>query len=136
MRASTAITLISAAVLSTACAHTTHGPAAERRPSPARDYNRIGFAEIVSLRSQAYVATAYDIVERIRPMYLHSRAVTFTGGDGPVVYVDNLYIGGPAALRQIDSRSVQEIRYGWGDGMIAKAGRAPNARVIYVVTAR
>ena len=139
MRASTAIAILCTAALTTACAHLKSTPRSDgpgRRPIVETEQNRIGFAEIVELRNSAYIASAYDIVFRIRPMYLNARTVSFTGGDGPLVYLDNIYLGGPSTLNQIDSRVVQEVRFGWGDGLVARPGRTPNARAIYVLTRR
>jgi hypothetical protein len=63
---------------------------------------------------QASGATAYDVVQQLRPQFLRVRSGrTIQGGGptGPIVYVDNIRSGGLDALRMIRAESVSEIRY-------------------------
>ena len=57
---------------------------------------------------------AYEIVRLLRPMFLSSRGVVSIrtpSASYPVVYVDNMRMGGVEWLRTIPSITVSEIRY-------------------------
>ena len=59
------------------------------------------------------VATAYDVIQRLRPEFLRSRgriAGGVAGSQSPVVYVDGVRAGGLDTLRGIAARDVAEIR--------------------------
>jgi hypothetical protein len=63
---------------------------------------------------QASGATAYDVVQQLRPQFLRvrsGRTIQASGPTGPIVYVDNIRSGGLDALRMIRAESVSEIRY-------------------------
>lgn len=110
-------------------------------PGPTRSRtggaNLILESEIMQLGAQA--ENAYDIIERLRPTMLRSRASTFgdvradgtQGGQsiGVVAFVDNVRVGDPTQLRTVPSLQVREIRYvsatdatqRWGTGFMSGA---------------
>jgi hypothetical protein len=78
--------------------------------SGGRDRDIITAEEIADVQ----VATAYDIVQTLRPEYLRTRGLRSMGASQPqgaVVYVDNVRRGGPESLRTLPRESVLEIRY-------------------------
>jgi hypothetical protein len=89
-------------LLSAACA--SRGAAA---PPPAGD--GITAAEIEKIPA----ASAFDVIQRLRPEFLRSRA-RIPGGTAesgaPLVYVDGIRAGGLDVLRTIAARDVHEIR--------------------------
>lgn len=78
--------------------------------SGGRDRNIITAEEIADVQ----VATAYDVVQTLRPEYLRTRglrSMSASEPQGAVVYVDNVRRGGPESLRTLPRESVLEIRY-------------------------
>jgi hypothetical protein len=58
--------------------------------------------------------TAYDAVERLRPMYLHERGPgtrLATGGMRVLVFLNDMPMGGVEVLRTIPASEVASIRY-------------------------
>lgn len=58
--------------------------------------------------------TAWDAVRRFRPLWLRTARGqdTFSSGRGTIrVYVDDVFMGGPEALRDEDVRHIEAIRY-------------------------
>lgn len=54
----------------------------------------------------------YEVVDRLRPRWLHSRAVMGLGGPGQIlVYMNRSYLGGPESLRELGISGVHRIRY-------------------------
>lgn len=97
------LALIVLAVLLASCASSGSG-------SGGRDRNIITAEEIADVQ----VATAYDVVQTLRPEYLRTRglrSMSATEPQGAVVYVDNVRRGGPESLRTLPRESVLEIRY-------------------------
>lgn len=83
-----------------------------RAPDSRRDPNLISAEEF---QDQA-TGTAYDVVERLRPNWLRSRASTLTGGVRgtvilPRVFVDDQDYGSRDSLRDFHLDSVEEIRF-------------------------
>jgi hypothetical protein len=57
-------------------------------------------------------ATAYDVVQAMRPQWLRARGRTSINQTEYVkVYLDNSLMGGPDQLRNITTRSISSIRY-------------------------
>jgi len=57
-------------------------------------------------------ANLYEAVDRLRPRWLHSRAVMGLSGPGQVlVYVNRSYQGGPESLRDLGISGVHRLRY-------------------------
>jgi hypothetical protein len=84
------------------------------RPSSRGSQNLITEAEILQLGQG--LENAFDIVERLRPSMLRSRASTFgsqrTGEEILVVaFVDDVRLGEVTNLRTIPRLQVREIRY-------------------------
>ena len=62
----------------------------------------------------ANVASTYEAVARLRPLFLRTRGPTsilLPNPDGPAVYVDQMFVGGVEALREIPAADVRAIRY-------------------------
>ncbi|MCI0432057.1 MAG: TonB-dependent receptor plug domain-containing protein [Gemmatimonadetes bacterium] len=59
------------------------------------------------------VSTAYEAIERLRPMFLRSRGVTSAGSEAslPVIYIDGVRSGAPDVLRTIPLADIRQIRY-------------------------
>jgi hypothetical protein len=57
--------------------------------------------------------TAYDVIQQLRPQFLRLRPARSVqaGQVEPVVYVDNIRVGGVASLRNIRSSDIEEIRH-------------------------
>lgn len=84
----------------------------------------------------ANVVTAYDAVERLRPLYLRSRgetSITTPGTQYANVYVDGLRHGDLNTLRNILANHVQLIRYYNGAEAGSRFGLANTAGVIEVI---
>jgi hypothetical protein len=59
-------------------------------------------------------SSALDVVQQLRPQFLRargSRTLQNPAAGEPVIYVDNLRLGGIEALRTIRASEVHEIRY-------------------------
>lgn len=94
----------------------------------------IGPEELNTVR----VATAYEVVERLRPVFLRGRGQTTLAGDPqyPVVYVDGMRQGGPEALRRVPSQDVNMIRYVSARDATTRYGTGHSAGAIEVTTRR
>lgn len=78
--------------------------------TPRRDRNQVTTQEVQAYRqSFGQVGTAYDLVQRMRPLWLRKR----TGRDvgEVVVYLNGMRFGGTGALYQIDAVNVVSLRY-------------------------
>jgi hypothetical protein len=72
------------------------------------DRNVITLPEVQAAR----VDNAYELVRTLHPMWLRKRGSHSIKYDGDiVVYLDNARLGGPEALRQIETISITSIRY-------------------------
>jgi hypothetical protein len=61
---------------------------------------------------QSSAANLYEVIRAYRPEWLIKRGQTSINLEGDiVVYVDNVALGGPEALRTIDVQSVQSARF-------------------------
>lgn len=62
---------------------------------------------------RASVSTAYDAVQRLRPVWLRTRGrgSVQSSAQYAVVYLDGAQIGGPEALRRIGASDVRSIRF-------------------------
>jgi hypothetical protein len=76
--------------------------------------------------------TAYDAVQRLRPMWLFTRR----GGERPVVYVDNLWRGDFEELYRISPAEIQEIQLFKGYDATTRWGTGHAAGVILVTMKR
>jgi len=103
-----------------------------RRPA-ARDADRITFAEIETLQ----VATAFEVVQQLRPEFLRTRgpaSVTSAAPVEAVVYLDGVRQGGPEALRRIRKQTLREIQYLDSREATTQFGTGHRAGAIMVVT--
>ena len=99
---------------------------AQPRGAPARDRETLTPAEL----AERPFYTLYEAVETLRPLWL-------TGGppDGIVqVYIDEIHVGGVAALRSIRIPSVSLIRHLDGIQAPARYGRDHQRGAILVTT--
>ena len=95
--------------------------------------NRISFTEI----SQERASSAYDLIERLRPYYLRGRTMgLFDEGGGPVVYLDDIMLGGVDNLRMISAHDIMEIRYVRGEEMRTHVMEASGRQVIQIISRR
>ncbi len=86
-----------------------------------RDSSLITEQEIAA----ANVTTAYDAIERLRPLYLHSHGQTSINTRGTQyasVYVDGQRYGDLSSLRNLLANQVREIRYYKGPEAGARFG--------------
>ena len=119
------ITLSIAALTSTGCASRPGSPSF----IPLRH-------DVISAREveREDAASAYDLVERLRPNFLRTRGSLFDGM--PLVYVDDVLLGDVNMLRTVHARDVREIRYVRGEDMLFRSQEASGRRVIQVITRR
>lgn len=95
------IPAIIAALALTACA-------AASSESPRFSPDRITRAEI----EEAGPSSAYDLVQKLRPLWLRNRGSTsFTQESDVVVYVDGTRSGGRDELRAIITDTVESLEY-------------------------
>jgi len=117
----------STALLSTALLAACVSPApASFGVTPSGSLGPISRAEIESSRG----TSAYQVVERVRPLYLTSK-VDLAPNMERQVYLNGVRLGGLNELRTIPAQEVKEIRFvraidGGGDG----AGRAGGAILV------
>ena len=128
MHAPRVLTIVVATLSFTACASTGGVP---RQGLARYRTNVISAMEI----AQVGASSAYDLVEHLRPYYLRGR----TGGlfeAGPIVYQDEIMLGGVDRLRTINAHDVLEIRYVRGEEMLFRSQEASGHQVIQVITRR
>jgi hypothetical protein len=92
-------------------------------------------AHAITAREIAAVSgptTAYDAVQRLRPMWLFTRR----GAGRPVVYVDNVWRGGFEELYRISPAEIQEIQLFRGYDATTRWGTGHGDGVILVTTKR
>jgi hypothetical protein len=90
----------------------------------------------------AQVDNAYDLVDRLRPSMMRSRASTTTARDGSMgaqtinvmVYLDDVRIGEVAAMRNIPANQVKEVRYLTPTDATQRWGTGHASGAIQVVT--
>jgi hypothetical protein len=100
------------------------GPELGLAPSSAS--NVLGEAEIANSRA----ATAYQALERVRPMYLVSK-VDLAPTEERVVYLNGVRLGGVGELRLIAASEVKEIRFVRAiDGATYGIGRSAGAILV------
>jgi hypothetical protein len=83
------------------------------------------------------VATAYEVVEQLRPEYLRNRGPTSVSRPTPpeaVVYLDGVRQGGLETLRRIRKQTLREIRYMDAREATTLYGTGHRAGAILVVT--
>jgi hypothetical protein len=84
------------------------GCAAGTSGSPGFDANRISRTEI----EEAGPTSAYDLIQRVRPLWLRNRGATsFTQETDVIVYVDGTRAGGRDELRRILSDRIESLEY-------------------------
>jgi hypothetical protein len=120
------------------------GGAAAAAPSSRGGANLITEAEIKALGGQ--VDNAYDLVERLRPGMMRSRASTFgamrsdgtQGGQSVnvVVYVDDVRMGEVTTMRNVTAMSVKEIRYHSATDATQRWGTGHGSGAIQIITKR
>jgi hypothetical protein len=85
-----------------ACSARTDGPRSTRG-----SMDRISFEELRDTRA----STALEVVQALRPQWLRQRAPTsFSSPSEPVVYLDNVPLGGLATLGTISAASVDHLQ--------------------------
>jgi hypothetical protein len=101
------------------------------RPASSRDarvsaaWNALTAHEL----RQANGSNAFDVVERLRPLFLRTR-----GLHAPTVFVDHIRRGGVHELRLIPATSIAEIRYFDGRTATQRFGTGYTGGVIYLLT--
>lgn len=130
-----------AAVVALALALASAACAGRRVPQPVQsDRNTITSAEIDS----ANVATAYDLIRKLRPQFLIGRgqltldprraASTGPGSAAPRVYIDEQFYGDLTTLRGILAGSIELIQFYSGSAAQQKYGHDNAAGVIAIAT--
>jgi hypothetical protein len=108
-------------------------PPATTGKSETRNPNLITKDEITA----ANVYNAYDAVRVLRPTFLHSRGPTTLRQPDtglPRVYLDHQFYGEIELLRQIDTKSIREIRFYNASEASIKFGLGNTSGVIEVLT--
>jgi hypothetical protein len=91
-------------IVTASCASSSQGP----RTSARRDARQLSSEEIRTTSA----SNMYDVIRSQRPEWLIKRGQTSINLEGDiVVYVDNVALGGPEALKSIDVHSVQNVRF-------------------------
>lgn len=83
------------------------------------------------------LASAFEVVQRLRPNWLRMRATTVPGGGEPLeisVYVDNVRFGGVEALRGMSTESVERMQWIDGPSATQRWGTGNAAGAILVTT--
>mgnify|MGYP001131388778 CR=1 FL=1 len=102
---------------------------------PTLDRNVLTAAEL----ERASAETAYEAVQRLRPEFLRVRgriSLEDPSASVPVVYLDDMRLGGPEMLRAIRVSDVYEIRYLSPSDATTRYGTGHAGGVIAVVTRR
>jgi hypothetical protein len=93
--------VVAAALLLTACAASQPG-------APRTDPNSISRAEI----DQEGPSSAYDLVQKVRPIWLRKRGPTsFTQEGDVVVYLDGTRMGFREELRRVRTENLESLEY-------------------------
>ena len=104
--------------------------------TPGRQRDVITMEEIQT----ANVATAYDVIQMLRPEMLRSRGTASmqptAGAEYAVVYVDGVRMGGLETLRNVPRESLQEVRYLNGSDATTLYGTGHAGGAIQVRTRR
>jgi hypothetical protein len=98
-----------------------------------RDSNVITQQEIAN----SHESNAYDVISRTRPMFLKSHgrsSANSSASDYATVYMDGQPYGDLAALRNIPTQQIQEIRYYGGMSATTKFGMQTGSGVIEIKT--
>jgi hypothetical protein len=99
------------------------------------DRNVITLPEVQAARIDNAIGNAYDLVRTLQPMWLRKRGANSIQRDGDiVVYLDNARLGGPEALRQVETISITSIRYYDPGAATFKFGSGHEHGVIQVST--
>lgn len=101
----------------------------------SRDRDRITVTEIEATN----VASAYDVVQALRPEFLRSRGVSSVRSGSPetaIVYVDGVRAGGLGELRRVPREQLEEISYMSGSDATTMYGTGHGGGAILVVTKR
>jgi hypothetical protein len=108
-------------------------PTANPNTGVQRDSNVITHAEIAN----AHESTAYDVVARLRPLFLRTRGRSTINGvanDYATVFVDGQRYGDLNTLKGIVANQVLEIRYLGSGEAVGKYGMQYGSGVIDVRT--
>jgi hypothetical protein len=123
MRVRSRTTLFYSIAILTACASQARR---DFTPWPAGSLGVITEAEIASSRG----TNAYEVVERIRPLYLTSK-LDLSPTVEREVYLNGVRLGGVGQLRFIPAREVKEIRFVRAiDGSAYGVGRSGGAILV------
>jgi len=100
-----------------------------------------GSRDVITLEELATVdrGSVYDAVARLRPRWLQSRgagSVTSPTRELPRAYVDGQSVGDVGALRNVDLRDAQEVRYMNAGDATTRYGTNHTAGAILVTTRR
>lgn len=98
-----------------------------------RDPNVITEQEIATSTE----ATAFDVVYRLRPMFLKTRGrstINAEGDEYASVFVDGVFYGGLTTLRNLVAVQIHEIRYLNGPEAVGKYGNRYGSGAIDVRT--
>lgn len=87
----------------------------KQREEEASDFYTITYEEVQAAAEKKPMISAYDVIEFLRPRYLTPRIQnSVTQGairKDPVVYINNVRVGGTNELRNIDIGIIVSIHY-------------------------
>ncbi len=121
MRVRAQLAMLAGLLVLSACA------ASSQAGGPARDRNRITAAEMEAVNAR----TAMDAVRRLRSSWLRG-----VGGARPVVYVDNIRMGGLEVLERMAVEDISELRFMSGPDATTRYGTGHMGGAILVSAKR
>ena len=114
----------------------TQAAEAQKAKAPRRDRNLIRLEEIEQAQSKNPTQSVYDLIRRLRSVWLMSRgnqSVTGASG-GVVIYMDNALLGTVDELHSIPVDRVQEVRFLSASDATTRFGTGVPAGAIEVIT--
>ncbi len=130
MRKSTALQLAFLALVGCAPVQTMSEPGSGRKNS-----NVITREEISAVLAEN--ASAYDVIQRLRPAFIKNRGITSPGAgesEAAMVYLDNVRFGNVDVLSQIPAKSIVSIQYMSGTDATTRFGMQHGGGALLIFT--
>lgn len=141
MRSHRVLLVALAALVACSSAGTTAGSTAAAADNAPRRGNANLITEGEIQQIGGAVESAFDLVERLRPTMMRSRASTFGASQAGesinvVAYVDEVRLGEVTTLRSVPATQVKEIRYHSATDATQRWGTGHGSGAIQVITKR